>query len=51
MSGTVAAARDTVGMILTMNLMIKNWNMAKLQQVSLDVDDSGPIFDTEPEQK
>nr|GEW98448.1 hypothetical protein [Tanacetum cinerariifolium] len=25
--------------------------MAKLQQVSLDVDDSGPIFDKEPEQK
>nr|GFC64072.1 hypothetical protein [Tanacetum cinerariifolium] len=25
--------------------------MAKLQQVSPDVDDSGPIFDTEPEQK
>nr|GFA41978.1 chromo domain-like [Tanacetum cinerariifolium] len=25
--------------------------MAKLQQVSLDVVDSGPIFDTEPEQK
>nr|GFC60365.1 hypothetical protein [Tanacetum cinerariifolium] len=24
--------------------------MAKLQQVSLDVDDSGPIFDTEPKQ-
>nr|GFC56095.1 hypothetical protein [Tanacetum cinerariifolium] len=25
--------------------------MAKLQQVSLDVDDSGPIFDKKPEQK
>nr|GFD45632.1 hypothetical protein [Tanacetum cinerariifolium] len=25
--------------------------MAKLQQVSPDVDDSGPIFDEEPEQK
>nr|GFD36402.1 hypothetical protein [Tanacetum cinerariifolium] len=25
--------------------------MAKLQQVSPDIDDSGPIFDTEPEQK
>nr|GFD02669.1 Gag-Pol polyprotein [Tanacetum cinerariifolium] len=25
--------------------------MAKLQQVSPDVDDSGPIFDKEPEQK
>nr|GFD09276.1 hypothetical protein [Tanacetum cinerariifolium] len=25
--------------------------MAKLQQVSPDVDNSGPIFDTEPEQK
>nr|GFD55499.1 hypothetical protein [Tanacetum cinerariifolium] len=25
--------------------------MARLQQVSPDVDDSGPIFDTEPEQK
>nr|GEY91731.1 hypothetical protein [Tanacetum cinerariifolium] len=25
--------------------------MAKLQQVSLDVVDSGPIFDKEPEQK
>nr|GFD35918.1 hypothetical protein [Tanacetum cinerariifolium] len=25
--------------------------MAKLQQVSLDVNDSGPIFDKEPEQK
>nr|GFA93152.1 hypothetical protein [Tanacetum cinerariifolium] len=25
--------------------------MAKLQQVSLDVDDSGPIFDKQPEQK
>nr|GEY86459.1 hypothetical protein [Tanacetum cinerariifolium] len=25
--------------------------MAKLQQVSSDIDDSGPIFDTEPEQK
>nr|GFD48200.1 hypothetical protein [Tanacetum cinerariifolium] len=25
--------------------------MAKIQHVSLDVDDSGPIFDKEPEQK
>nr|GFD39562.1 hypothetical protein [Tanacetum cinerariifolium] len=25
--------------------------MAKLQQVSPDVDDSGPIFDKEPEEK
>nr|GFD63325.1 hypothetical protein [Tanacetum cinerariifolium] len=25
--------------------------MDKIQQVSLDVDDSGPIFDKEPEEK
>nr|GFC44581.1 hypothetical protein [Tanacetum cinerariifolium] len=63
-------------MILTMNLMIKNWKhttsdwkddtddefddqeleahfmyMAKIQEVSPDAADSGPIFDTEPKQK
>nr|GFC03136.1 hypothetical protein [Tanacetum cinerariifolium] len=44
-SGTVAGARDTV------ELEAHYMYMAKLQQVSPDVDDSGPIFDKEPEQK
>nr|GFC83866.1 hypothetical protein [Tanacetum cinerariifolium] len=44
-SGTVAGARDTV------ELEAHYMYMAKLQQVSPDVADSGPIFDKEPEQK
>nr|GFD29794.1 hypothetical protein [Tanacetum cinerariifolium] len=44
-SGTVAGARDTV------ELEAHYMYMAKLQQVSPDVVDSRPIFDTELEQK
>nr|GFC95086.1 hypothetical protein [Tanacetum cinerariifolium] len=73
-SGTVAGARDTVGLSMEedgiqLNAEQADWNddtddesddqeleahymyMAKLQQVSPDVIDSGLIFDTEPEQK
>nr|GFD47246.1 hypothetical protein [Tanacetum cinerariifolium] len=44
-SGTVAGARETV------ELEAHYMYTAKLQQVSPDVDDSGPIFDKEPEEK
>nr|GFD27710.1 hypothetical protein [Tanacetum cinerariifolium] len=52
-SGTVAGARYTVGssMVQKSELEAHYMYMAKLQQVSPDVDDSGPIFDKEPEQK
>nr|GFA79636.1 hypothetical protein [Tanacetum cinerariifolium] len=63
-SGTVAGARDTVeaekGKRCSLSsgeesddqeLEAHYMYMAKLQQVSPDVDDSGPIFDKEPEQK
>nr|GEW48008.1 hypothetical protein [Tanacetum cinerariifolium] len=40
--GNVAGARETIAHYMY---------MAKLQEVSLDVADSGPIFDTEPVQK
>nr|GFB80603.1 hypothetical protein [Tanacetum cinerariifolium] len=58
-SGTVAGARDTVADWKDdtddesddQELEAHYMYMAKLQQVSPDVDDSGPIFDKEPEQK
>nr|GFC31394.1 hypothetical protein [Tanacetum cinerariifolium] len=43
--GNVAGARETV------ELEAHYMYMAKVQEVSPDVVDSGPIFDTEPEQK
>nr|GEV29075.1 integrase, catalytic region, zinc finger, CCHC-type, peptidase aspartic, catalytic [Tanacetum cinerariifolium] len=54
--GNVAGARKTnklIGkMILMINMMIKNWkHMAKIQEVSPDDVDFGPIFDTKPKQK
>nr|GFC35957.1 hypothetical protein [Tanacetum cinerariifolium] len=64
-SGTVAGARETVGGSWNsadwkddtddesddQELEAHYMYMAKLQQVSPYVDDSGPIFDKEPEQK
>nr|GFC42763.1 hypothetical protein [Tanacetum cinerariifolium] len=55
-SGNVAGARETVGSSMVQKSGIQCYNshymyMAKLQQVSPDVVDSGPIFDKEPEQK
>nr|GEW93461.1 hypothetical protein [Tanacetum cinerariifolium] len=44
-SGTVAGDRETV------ELEAHYMYMAKLQQVSPDAVDSGPIFDTEPKQQ
>nr|GFA69500.1 hypothetical protein [Tanacetum cinerariifolium] len=45
--GNVVGARETVDQELEAHYMY----MAKLQEVSLDAADSGPIFDTEPFQK
>nr|GEZ31936.1 hypothetical protein [Tanacetum cinerariifolium] len=62
-SGTIAGARDTrmseaeegkrcsVSSSDDQELEAHYMYMAKLQQVSPDVDDSGPIFDKEPEEK
>nr|GEY96034.1 integrase, catalytic region, zinc finger, CCHC-type, peptidase aspartic, catalytic [Tanacetum cinerariifolium] len=58
-SGNVAGARETVGLSMDdadeesddQELEAHYMYMAKLQQVSLDIVDSGHIFDKEPEQK
>nr|GEY84205.1 integrase, catalytic region, zinc finger, CCHC-type, peptidase aspartic, catalytic [Tanacetum cinerariifolium] len=47
--GNVAEARETVG--TTVELEAHYMYMAKLQEVSPDADDYGPIFDAEPVQK
>nr|GFC12224.1 hypothetical protein [Tanacetum cinerariifolium] len=50
-SGTIAGARDTVGSSMVQKSGIQCYNCKEYGQVSPDVDDSGPIFDKEPEQK
>nr|GFD07858.1 hypothetical protein [Tanacetum cinerariifolium] len=50
-SGTVAGARDTVGSSMVQKSGIQGYNCKEYMHVSLDADDSGPIFDKEPVQK